>query len=157
MRGDAACGTAYSAGDPRLLLWLQCTLVLTPLRLDELVMGRLPPGDRQRYWDEGKLIAVELGIPRHLMPATIADLEAYERAMLAHGVTPDETSRAVGRDVVRPYRFLPGAATWPMDALTAGLLPSQLRDAFDLPWGRAERSAFRAAVDALRYLRLVIP
>src|SRR2546428_10480105 len=91
------------------------------------------------------------------MPAPIGALEAYGRAMLAHGVIPDEPSRAVGRDVVRPYRFLPGAATWPMDALTAGLLPSQLRDAFDLRWGRAERSAFRAAVVARRYLRLVLP
>ena len=157
VRGVATGGTPYSARDPRLLLWVQCTLILTSLRLYELVMGPLPPGERQRYWDEGQLIAVELGIPRHLMPATIADLEAYERAMLAHEVIPDETSRAVGRDVVRPYRFLPGAATWPMDALTAGLLPSQLRDAFDLRWGRAERSAFRAAVVALRYLRLVLP
>src|SRR2546425_9841745 len=157
VRGVAAGGTAYSARDPRLLVWVQCTLILTSLRLYELVMGRLPPGDRQRYWDEGKLIAVELGIPRHLMPATIADLESYERTMLANEVLPNETSRAVGRDVIRPFRFLPGLATWPVDALTAGLLPPALRDAFGLRWGTAERLGFRAAIVAFRYLRLGPP
>jgi uncharacterized protein (DUF2236 family) len=139
VHGASATGIPYSARDPRLLLWVQCTLILTSLRLYELVMGRLSAGDRQRYWDEGKLIAARLGIPGRLMPETIGDLEAYEREMLASEVIPDETSRAVGRDVIRPYRFLPGAATWPIDALTAGLLPPSLREPFGLRWGAAER------------------
>jgi uncharacterized protein (DUF2236 family) len=157
VHGTSATGVAYSARDPRLLLWVQCTLVLTSLRLYELVVGRLPARDRQRYWDEGKLIAAELGIPGRVMPETIGDLEAYERYMLANEVIPDETSRAVGRDVIRPYRFLPGAATWPIDALTAGLFPPTLRRAFGLRWGSAERLAFRAAIVSLRYARVVLP
>src|SRR2546425_4008052 len=155
VRGVAAGGTAYSARDPRLLLWVQCTLVLTSLRLYELVMGRLPARDRERYWEEGQLIAVELGIPRHLMPGTIGDLEAYERSMLASEVIPDATSVSVGRDVIRPFRFLPGVATWPVDAMTAALLPPSLRLAFGLPFGVKERLASRAMVVAFRYLRLV--
>ena len=157
VRGVAEGGVPYAARDPRLLLWVQCTLILTSLRLYEIVVGPLNAMDRERYWEEGKLIAGELGISRHLMPGTIAELEAYERTMLANEVLPNETSRAVGRDVVRPFRFLPGLATWPVDALTAGLLPPGLRDAFGLRWGTAERLGFRAAIVTFRYLRLVLP
>ena len=157
VRGVAAGGTPYSARDPRLLLWVPCTLILTSLRLYELVMGPLLPGERQRYWDEGQLIAVELGIPRHLMPATIEDLEEYERRMLASEVIPDATSLDVGRDVIRPFRFLPGVATWPVDAMTAALLPPSLRDAFGIPFGTKERLAFRVLIVAFRYLRRVLP
>ena len=157
VRGVAAGGTPYRARDPRLLLWVQCTLILTSLRLYELVMGPLAAGDRQRYWDEGQLIAVELGIPRHLMPATIEDLEEYERRMLASEVIPNATSLDVGRDVIRPFRFLPGVATWPVDAMTAGLLPPSLRHAFGIPFGTKERLAFRVLIVAFRYLRRVLP
>jgi uncharacterized protein (DUF2236 family) len=52
---------------------------------------------------------------------------------------------------------VPGLATWPVDALTAGLLPPGLRDAFGLRWGTAERIGFRAAIVTFRYLRLVLP
>jgi uncharacterized protein (DUF2236 family) len=157
VRGVGEGGVPYAARDPRLLLWVQCTLILTSLRLYELVVGPLEATDRERYWEEGKLIAVELGIPRHLMPGTIADLEAYERTMLANEVLPNETSRAVGREVIRPFRFLPGLATWPVDAMTAALLPPSLRVAFGLPFGTKERLASRTMIVAFRYLRRVLP
>src|SRR3989442_3185972 len=91
------------------------------------------------------------------MPGRIAGLESTGRSMLANEVLPSETSGGVGRAVIRPFRFLPGLATWPVDALTAGLLPPALRDAFGLRWGTAERLGFRAAIVAFRYLRLVPP
>src|SRR5688572_26277389 len=55
VKGTAEDGRRYHAQDPRLLLWVQTTLVLTSLRWYELVAGRLSAHDRQRYWDEGKV------------------------------------------------------------------------------------------------------
>src|SRR5207245_6723549 len=54
--GMAADGRAYRARDPRLLLWVQATLVLTSLRFYELVVGPLGAIDRERYWDEAKVV-----------------------------------------------------------------------------------------------------
>jgi uncharacterized protein (DUF2236 family) len=157
VKGTAEDGRRYHAQDPQLLLWVQTTLVLTSLRWYELVAGRLPAHDRQRYWDEGKVFARELGVPEDLFPPTIGDLERYERNMLATAVVPDLTSRIVARTVLHPFAVLPDAAYWPTDVITAGLLPPSLRAAFELRWGTAERLFFRFVVEGLRLWRAFAP
>jgi len=157
VKGTADDGRHYRAQDPQLLLWVQATLVLTSLRWYELVAGRLPPTDRQRYWDEGKVFARELGVPDELFPPTIGDLERYEREMLGTAVVANVTSRLVARTVLHPFAALPQAAYWPLDVIAAGLLPPSLRAAFDLRWGTAERLFFRFVVESLRIWRALAP
>jgi uncharacterized protein (DUF2236 family) len=153
IRGQAADGRAYRAHDPQLLLWVQTTLVLTSLRWYEMVAGRLTSSDREAYWAEGRFMAGELGVPNELLPQAVADLERYEERMLRTEVIPDATAVTVARDVLRPYGWLPDAAYWPNDVLSAALLPPQLRDAFALPFGAAERRFHRGMVVTIRAVR----
>ncbi len=155
--GVAGDGRPYRARDPRLMLWVQTTLVLTSLRFYELVVGPLPAVDRQRYWDEAKIIARQLAIPDELFPPTIDELERYERDMLATAVDPDATSMSVARSVLRPFTFLPDLVYWPSDAIAAALLPPSLREAFGLRYGTPERFFFLFTVIAIRYLRQLLP
>ncbi len=155
--GFAADGRTYDARDPELLLWVQATLVLTSLRLFELVTGALPRDDREAYWEETKPIAVALGIPAPYLPRTIDDLARYERVALATDVVPDATSLRLARAVLRPFRWLPGPLHWPADALTAALLPPTLRAAFGLRWRTRDRLLSRAVVVTLRWLRRLVP
>jgi uncharacterized protein (DUF2236 family) len=157
VRGTAAGGRPYAARDPRLLLWVQTTLVLTSIRLYEQVMGPLRVDEREAYWEEAKPIAALLGIPAAMLPPTVADLERYEDAMLASEVVPDATARSVARDVIRPFRWLPEILYWPSDAMTAALLPPALRAQFGLPYRTAERVLFRGVVVTVRALRAVLP
>jgi len=157
VKGAAEDGRRYHARDPHLLLWVQATLVLTSLRWYELVAGRLPPADRQSYWDEGKVFARELGVPDGLFPPTIGDLERYERDMLETAVVPNSTSRIVARTVLHPFAVLPDTVYWPMDVITTGLLPRSLRGAFELRWGTGERLFFRFVIVALRIWRALAP
>ena len=157
VRGVSVGGEPYSARDPALLLWVQSTLTLTSLRLYEHVVGRLEAADREACWEEAKPIARRLGIPSSLLPATLTDLEAYERRMLESEVIPDETARAVGRDVLRPLRWLPDVVYRPSDAIAAALLPPALRAPFGLRYGTAERVVFHAAIVSLRALRPALP
>ena len=157
VRGRSQDGQHYRAQDPELLLWVQATLVLTSLRWYELVAGRLPPADRQRYWDEGKVFARALGVPDELLPPTIGDLERYERDMLATAVVPDGTSRRVAQAVLHPFSGLPDAMYWPTDVIAAGLLPPSLRDSLGLPWGTAERLFFRSVIVTMRFWRALAP
>ena len=157
VRGHSQDGRHYRAQDPELLLWVQATLVLTSLRWYELVAGRLPSGDRQRYWDEGKVFARALGVPDELFPPTIGDLERYERDMLATAVVTDSTGRSVARSVLHPFAALPDLLYWPTDVVTAGLLPPSLRRAFELRWGTAERLFFRSVIVAMRFWRALAP
>ncbi len=155
--GVAVDGRPYRARDPRLMLWVQTTLVLTSLRFYEIVVGPLPPEDRQRYWDEAKVFARKLGIPDELFPPTIGDLERYERDMLVTAIEPDATSVSVARSVLRPFRFIPEFVYWPNDAIAAALLPPSVRDAFGLRYGAAERFSFLFTVTLIRNLRELLP
>lgn len=157
VRGQSADGRAYRARDPQLMLWVQTTLVLTSMRWYEAVMGRLSQAERDAYWAEGRFFAGELGVPEHLFPTTYADLERYEAEMLRNAVIPDATAKAVGRDVIRPYGWLPQIVYWPTDTLSAALLPVTLRQAFGLRFGVPQRLFFRALIVALRALRVVAP
>ena len=157
VRGTAADGRAYDARDPALLLWVQATLILTSLRLYEAVLGRLEPADREAYWQETRPIAAALGIPEALQPVTIADLERYERVMLATGVQPDATSISVARDVLRPLRWIPDPVYWPTDALASALVPACLRTPFGLRYRLSERLFFAVVVATARIMRAVLP
>jgi uncharacterized protein (DUF2236 family) len=157
VRGQAADGRAYRARDPRLMLWVQTTLVLTSVRWYEAVMGRMSQAERDAYWAEGRFFAGELGVPEHLFPPTYADLERYEAEMLSTAVVPDRIATAVARDVLRPYSWLPEALYWPTDALSAALLPVPLRDRFGLRYGVPQRLFYRAVIVTLRALRTLLP
>lgn len=157
VRGTAPNGLRYDAHDPRLVVWVQTTLVLTSLRLYELVMGRLSEGDRDAYWQEAKLFARRLGATDAAMPDTYAELVSYEREMLASEVIPDANAIAVARDVLRPMRWMPGPLLWGSSAFTAGFVPPSLRLAFGLPWRTRERLFHRAIVVALRYVVPLLP
>ena len=157
VRGQAADGRAYRARDPQLMLWVQATLVLTSVRWYEAVMGPLTSSERDAYWSEGKFFAGELGVPSELFPATYADLERYEEAMLRTAVVPDPTATAVAREVIRPYRWLPDIGYWPTDALSAALVPAPLRNAFGLRFGVPQRLFYRAVIVAVRALRSLLP
>ncbi len=154
--GIAADGRLYQASDPRLLLWVQTTLVLTSLRLYELVRGPLTGTDRERYWTETRMIATALGIPEPMLPATLADLERFERTALGREIVPDATSLALAGSIRRPLP-LPGLLYAPLDALTAGLLPAALRRALGLRFGTRERLLFRAVIVGLRFARHLAP
>lgn len=154
--GVSADGRAYAARDPRLLLWVQTTLVLTSLRLYELVAGPLDPTARERYWTETRPVAEALGVPARLMPDGLAALERYEREMVRGELAPDATSRELARSILRPLPF-PAFLYAPNDALTTGLLPPRLREAFGLRWRTRERLLFRAVIVALRLVIRVAP
>jgi uncharacterized protein (DUF2236 family) len=157
VHGRAADGRAYRAKDPRLLLWVQATLVLTSLRWYESVIGRLSDAERESYWDDGKFFARELGVSEVLLPRTVADLERYEAEMLRTDVVPDAIAAVVGRDVLRPYSWLPEVVYWPSDALTAALVPRSLHSVFGLRYGRPERLFHRGVIVATGALRRLLP
>ncbi len=157
VRGTAADGRSYDARDPVLLLWVQTTLVLTSLRLYEAVAGPLSARDRDAYWQETRPVAERLGIPRQRQPASLADLEEYERMMLSSSVRPDGTSLRLARQVRRPLGWVPEPGYWPSDALAAALVPGPLRASLGLRYRVRERVFFAIVIAIVRIMRTVLP
>jgi uncharacterized protein (DUF2236 family) len=147
-------GDPYRALDPALLRWVAVSSARCGLHAFETFVRPLTPEERSRWVGEAHLAAVASGVA----PDALArDVEGYEATWLAdlHGdaleVTP--TARALAR------ALLSSAVTRGSldDVLAAGLLPEALRDAYELPWGNAQRRAFATIVGAVRLGHRVVP
>ena len=74
---DAVTGRAYAAGDPALLLWVHAALVQSSLAAGQAFGTALSADDRDRYVAEMMVAAELVGVPRLLIPASVAELDRY--------------------------------------------------------------------------------
>jgi uncharacterized protein (DUF2236 family) len=74
---DAVTGRRYAAGDPALLLWVHAALVQSGLAAVWAFGTPLPAQDSDRYVAEMIVAAELVGVPRPLVPASVAELERY--------------------------------------------------------------------------------
>jgi uncharacterized protein (DUF2236 family) len=74
---DAVTGRRYAAGDPALLLWVHAALVQSSLAAVGAFGTPLPAQDSDRYVAEMVTAAELAGVPRPLVPASVAELERY--------------------------------------------------------------------------------
>jgi uncharacterized protein (DUF2236 family) len=81
---DTVTGQPYAAGDPALLLWVHVALVDSALAAGRLFGASLTDADADAYVAEMRIAAELLGVPREIIPASAAALEAY-----ITGVRPD--------------------------------------------------------------------
>jgi uncharacterized protein (DUF2236 family) len=127
-------GHTYSALDPELLRWVHATLVDSALVTYERFVGWIAPEARARYHEDMKSQAEAFGVPREALPRTYEEFRAYADGMVATLEVTAE-ARRLSRDVIDlpvPPALAPVAWLWRL--VTTGLLPSRLREAFELPW-----------------------
>ena len=74
---DAVTGRPYAAGDPALLLWVHGALVNSVLAAGSLVGTALSAADSDRYVAEMVTAAELTGVPRHLVPSSVPELDLY--------------------------------------------------------------------------------
>jgi uncharacterized protein (DUF2236 family) len=150
--GRFPAGTRYSAHDPQLLAWVQLTLLDTMPRAYELIVGPLAQAEKDAYCVEARGAAARLGLPAELVPATFAEVTRTVSARLTDGsLVVTDTARALARDIITPSVPAP----WPLGRMhrliTVGLLPSVLREAYDLSWSVREQAALRRWSAGLRW------
>lgn len=153
-------GQPYRANDTQLLFWVHATIVDYVWRMYEYFVEPLSAAELERYHEESNLLAILMGVPPDEVPATWADFRAYmDRIVNGDTLEVGPAVRKVALNL-----FNTSVTRGPLDeALTLGLLPAHLREAFGLPWGpgwqRAHDSLFaavragrRALPEGLRYL-----
>ena len=74
---DAVTGRPYAAGDSALLLWVHVTLVQSSLAARQAFGTPISAEDSDRYVAEMVAAAELVGVPRPLIPASVADLDRY--------------------------------------------------------------------------------
>jgi uncharacterized protein (DUF2236 family) len=74
---DAVTGRPYAAGNPTLLLWVHVALVQSSLAACQAFGTPLSAPDSDRYVAEMMVAAELAGVPRPLVPASVAELDRY--------------------------------------------------------------------------------
>jgi uncharacterized protein (DUF2236 family) len=152
--GGLGAGAPYEANDEAALLWVHATLIHTAVEMYERYVRPLSTSEKDRYWQETRRFARLFGLSDAVLPASWVAFDAYWQRMI------EGPELAVGRPALELRGFLFRAPRrvrslfqW-LELMTAGLMPSRLREEFRFAWGPRERLAF-AASD--RALRLAVP
>jgi uncharacterized protein (DUF2236 family) len=151
-------GVAYQARDPRLLLWVHATLVDTAIRIYDRFVTPLAPDEAQEYHSECARVAVALGVPAELVPATLVDLRAEMGRMIADGevsVTP--TARELSQAVLYPTRFPPRFVWDAAHLASISVMPDELRRGYRIGWSAARQRGVDRLAAASRRLYPLLP
>ncbi len=158
VRGRRSDGEPYDALDPEALLWVHATLVDTALRVYDRFVVPLTDADEQRYHEESARVAVALGVPANMVPATIRELRAWMDEMVVSGrvrVTPD--ARRIARTVLYPTRFPPRLAWDAAHLVSLATLPDAIRRQYGLGWSDARERGIRRIASVTRALLPYLP
>jgi uncharacterized protein (DUF2236 family) len=145
--GVFPAGTAYSAADPELMLWVHATLVHASLCVFQRFEHRLSEADQASYYREMALVARLFGVPADVIPPALADLQEYFSAQIeSDTITVTEPAREIAQVILRAP--LPGPLRMIVPAhrlATAAHLPPRLRQEYGLAVTPLNRPLLTAA------------
>jgi uncharacterized protein (DUF2236 family) len=151
--GRFPAGTAYSASDPDLMLWVHATLVYSSLAAHELFVSRLSPEERERYHREMGVVARLFGVPTGVLPRTYGEFCAYFDEHVSVGpiaVTPP--ARKIASVILATPLPAPLRVLAPVHRLaTTRILPRRLRREYGLRWTPLHELALPLAGPVVRY------
>jgi uncharacterized protein (DUF2236 family) len=128
--GPYAAGTPYRADDPELLMWVLYTLVDSGIVVYRMYVGSLDNAEQAAYWDDYKVVGRLFGLRAGDMPATLEDLRAYGRGMLAGDeLHVTEWARTRAREIVLepPVPLAARPLVEAVNFVTVALLPDRIR------------------------------
>ena len=151
--------TAYSARDPKLLLWVHATLADTILRMYPLFVGPLTYDEQNQYYQESKMMGHLLGLTNADMPSTVDDLYGYVHNMVySNQLAATPQSRQIVRQVLYPP--LPDVFRPLLHFnlhITAGLLPKPVREIYGLEWDMTRQKIFDIEAMGMRSIYPRLP
>ena len=153
-------GTEYRADDPDLLLWVHATLVDTAVSFYERFVRKLDEMELETYYEETRWPTAELGIPDELVPDTYSEFTRYFKEMLSNGkVFVSPTARHLARQIMYPgVGFIPDRLFDPLNIITIGTLPEEIRAGYGFRWNRARAAGLSLVTAAVsRSLPLLPP
>lgn len=159
IRGVSEDGVAYDALDPALLLWVWATLADVSHLMYERAVGRLTDVERERYYQEQKLIAYACGVPEGGCPETLAGFRSYIADVISADLRVTKTAQLVA------YAGRHPPAPWPLRTplglltsfVTAGLLPEPIRTQLGYRWSAGRERVLRALFFVSRVIARLTP
>lgn len=150
-------GSPYAATDEDALFWVYATLIDTSVLMYERVVGPLSTSDKERYYEESRLLAYLFGVSDRVLPPSFSSFrETFDRIVASDAIAVSTPAREIATFLLRPWGGFPRAIGVWFRPVTSALLPEKLRAPFGLRYGRADRALWRASLPGLRlaYRRL---
>ncbi|HSL11751.1 MAG TPA: oxygenase MpaB family protein [Actinomycetota bacterium] len=152
-RGDVA----YRATDPELLAWVHATLVDSALVTYERFVGRVGPRARDIYVTEMNAQGAAFGVPSDRLWRDHGGFAASVTDAI-RALRVDDEARTLANAVLHPAVSAPVRPVGALLAwITAGLLPSTVRDAYGLPWTARDERALEVVGAAARMAGGLLP
>ena len=156
--GRFPAGTKYSANDPELGMWVHATLVSTSLQIYTAYVGRLSEAERNRYYEEQKLLGEMFGVPQDRQPATLGEFYEYFDDMVENELAVTSALLDVVDATMRPeLPFVARPLVQAINLATVSLLPAKLRRDLDLDWGPRRHRFVQATRTLVRRALPVVP
>jgi uncharacterized protein (DUF2236 family) len=158
--GAHPAGTAYSAFDPKLMLWTLAVIADSGRAMYETMVRPLSDEEREGLWQDYVLFGELFRLPRSEMPATHREFQAWFEGKLA---SPDLHATEHALEMAPLVAFeqpVPAYARGNLaiqNHLIKGTLPPRVRRIFGIRWSAAHERSFRAMAAAHRRARRAFP
>ena len=131
--GIFPAGTPYDANDPDLKLWVLSTITESTLLVYEKFVSKLSAEDRESYYADSLMVADLFGIPSDIVPPDYPEFQIYfDRMMRGDVIQVSDQAKAIYRALFE--RTPSGLLLFAGSALSIGLLPDRLREAYGFGW-----------------------
>jgi uncharacterized protein (DUF2236 family) len=158
--GAHPAGAAYSAFDPKLMLWTLAVIADSGRAMYETMVRPLSESEREALWQDYVRFGELFGLPPAEMPASDAEFQAWWAQRLA---SPDlhATEHALEMAPLVAFRQpVPPAARGNLavqNLIIKGTLPPRVREIFGIDWTRRNEAAFRSVTAAHRRAHDALP
>lgn len=158
--GAHPAGSAYSAVDPKLMLWTLAVIADSGRAMYEAMVRALSEADREALWQDYVRFGELFGLPRTEVPATYPEFRAWWEDRLASPdlhATPHALEMAPLVAFDHPVPVLVRGNVAVQNLIVKGTVPPRVREIFGIDWSGAHEQAFRSLAAGHRRIRHLFP
>ncbi|HEV7616162.1 MAG TPA: oxygenase MpaB family protein [Solirubrobacterales bacterium] len=158
--GAHPAGAAYSAFDPKLMLWTLAVIADAGRAMYETMVRPLDADELEALWQDYAYFGELFGLPRSEVPGSYREFHSWWQQRLA---SPDLYATPHALEMAPLVAFkqpVPPAARGNLlvqNLIVKGTLPPRVREIFGIRWTRSHEATFRSITAAHRRARPAFP
>jgi uncharacterized protein (DUF2236 family) len=158
--GAHPAGAAYSAFDPKLMLWTLAVIADSGRAMYEAMVRPLSEGEREALWQDYVRFGELFRLPASEVPGSYREFRAWWQERLDSPdlhATPHALEMAPLVAFEQPVPLPARANLATQNLVIKGTLPPRVREIFSIRWTRAHETAFHSITATHRRARHAFP
>jgi len=139
----------FCAKDPELLTWVLATLVDTSIEMYEKLHQPLSQLETEQFFEESKIIATLMGIPKEAYPKDLDDFYEYYYEMIeSDQLCVTSTTLDLSKIILHPPYASHGFFRW----IAGGFLPEKFAQAYQVVLTNREHKYLHQIIKVIRFV-----